>query len=384
MTYDIRRFAEYTGQMPGDSTYEVENLEQLWVYCRGNSTQLQHLVGYLPFELQDDVLRARCRRLLDRPRLDGCECAAACRLRGADGWHVPLRVRGPARVGCHGPGVLGLPQGVRPRGHAARQTTVSRLASRTTTSTCSASRRHSTTASTTRRGATSVCIPQFQVRAVPEKNGSGFDSFDVVSRDPSVDYVAKSRRTGTADVSIGRIDIANGILGGEPLRGRNSARCRAARRRLQVDRSQRRAARRQELPVELHPAHPHTPPRLGDIRARPDPQFHRHRGVSRRNACHRLLRLSKNERAFRLHDRGAEPAAVGCGAQCRRIRLVGLDHDGCSGRALRDGAARSVDLHRSCCRPLRQLEADRTETSCVHRGVEGLDHAAVVLREPHT
>ncbi|MGO3226126.1 MAG: acetoacetate decarboxylase family protein [Agrococcus casei] len=216
MTYDIRRFAEYTGQMPGDSTYEVENLEQLWVYCRGNSTQLQHLVGYLPFELQDDVFVLGVGDYSTGPGwmdasvllpvafegqtggtyLFEYEDQHASVAMGREAWGYPkafarvdmLRVdnRVSARVKDYDQHVFGV------------EATLDNSVDDSAWSHLS-------------------LYPQFQVRAVPEKNGPGFDSFDVVSRDPSVDYVAKSRRTGTADVSIGRIDIANGILGGEPL-----------------------------------------------------------------------------------------------------------------------------------------------------------------------
>lgn len=60
--------------------------------------------------------------------------------------------------------------------------------------------------------------PQYQVRAVPQAAGSGFDVLDVITRDPSADEIRKQTILGRAEVSIGRVDIANGVLGGEPLK----------------------------------------------------------------------------------------------------------------------------------------------------------------------
>jgi len=45
--------------------------------------------------------------------------------------------------------------------------------------------------------------PHYQVRAVPEVNGPGFQSFDIISRDTSKDYKLKERKVGRGTVTFG-------------------------------------------------------------------------------------------------------------------------------------------------------------------------------------
>ncbi|MGB4778484.1 acetoacetate decarboxylase family protein [Microbacterium sp.] len=56
--------------------------------------------------------------------------------------------------------------------------------------------------------------PQLQTRFATQLAGPGFSLLEVVSRDPSVDYVAKQRFVGRAEVEIGRLDLTNRILDG--------------------------------------------------------------------------------------------------------------------------------------------------------------------------
>ena len=64
--------------------------------------------------------------------------------------------------------------------------------------------------------------PHLQIRAVPEFDGPGFESFQVLSRDTSADYTLTSRHIGPATVELGdavsfrgkRLDVLE-VLGGE-------------------------------------------------------------------------------------------------------------------------------------------------------------------------
>ena len=216
MTYDIRRFAEYTGMMPGNSTYEVDGLEQLWVYCRGNAAQLQHLVGYLPFELQDDIFVLGVADFSDGPGWMDASVLLPIVFDGVPGGTYLFEYEDQHASVAMGREAWGYPKAfarvdMQRSGHSVSaavddyDTPVFRVEADFSADPGDAAWNHLS------------LYPQFQVRAVPQKNGPGFDSFDVVSRDPSVDYRPHDRLVGTASVSIGRVDIANGILGGEPL-----------------------------------------------------------------------------------------------------------------------------------------------------------------------
>ena len=216
MTYDIRQFAKYTGLMPGNSTYEVEDLEQLWVYCRGNAAQLQRLVSYLPFELQDDVFVLGVSDFTSGPGWMDASVQLPIVFEGKRGGTYLFEYEDQHASVAMGREAWGYPKAFARVDMLRIDNRVSARVKDYETPVFGIEATLDDSVDSSLWGHLDL-YPQIQVRAVPQKNGPDFDSFDVISRDPSIDYVDKVRRTGRADVTIGQIDIANGILGGEPL-----------------------------------------------------------------------------------------------------------------------------------------------------------------------
>lgn len=219
MTYDVNRFAEFTGMMPGDSEYEVDDLRQLWVYCRGDRAQLQRMAGYLPFDLQDDIFVLGVGDFSRGPGWADASVVLPIHFEGSRGGTYYFEYEDQHTSVAMGRETWGYPkafarveweedaEGIRTRVYD-YDTEVFSIAAAFDEHVDDTAWSHL------------EIYPQYQVRAVPEKNGPGFDLLDVVTRDPSVDYTAKGRLLARAEVAMGKVDIANGILRGEQLQVR--------------------------------------------------------------------------------------------------------------------------------------------------------------------
>ncbi len=216
MTYDIRSFFKFTGVLPGDVTYAVPELHQFWVFCRGDKEQMARMIAPTPFGLQDDIFVIGVGDFSK-----GTGWADACLLMpvtfdGAPGGNYYFEYEDQHASVASGREVWGYPKalakidwkeddkGVRVRVHDYD------------TEVFSVAIDYDDTVDASQWSHLSI-YPQYQVRAVPEVAGSGFSIFDVVTRDPSRDYTPHRTILGRASVDIGKVDLANGILGGEKL-----------------------------------------------------------------------------------------------------------------------------------------------------------------------
>ncbi len=217
MSYDIARFATFTGMMPGDATYDVNDLRQLWVYCRGDREQLEELASYTPFELQGDIFVIGVADFSSGPGWVDASVILPIVFDGRAGGTYFFEYEDQHASVAMGREAWGYPKAL-----AKVEWVEDADGIRTRVDDYDAnvfSIEVDLDGSVDPSAWDGVRIyPQFQVRAVPEQAGSGFESLEVITRDPSADYVAKERRLGRARVSIGRVDIANGILRGEALR----------------------------------------------------------------------------------------------------------------------------------------------------------------------
>lgn len=217
MGYDIESFIRFTGMMPGDSTYDVEDLRQLWVFCRGDREQLEHLIAHTPFDLQDDVFVLGIADFSSGPGWVDASLVLPISFEGRKGGTYFFEYEDQHTSVAMGRETWGYPKalarvewdetatGIRGRVHDYDIDVFSVDVEFDETVDASA-------------WSHLEIYPQFQVRAVPQQAGPGFDSLDVITRDPSADYVAKELLLGRAEVEIGAVDIANDILGGERLK----------------------------------------------------------------------------------------------------------------------------------------------------------------------
>lgn len=217
MSYDIDAFQRYTGLMPGDSTYAVDDLRQLWVFCRGDRAQLEKMAGYTPFTLQDDIFVLGVGDFSSGPGWADASIVLPIVHEGVPGGTFFYEYEDQHTSVAMGRETWGYPKAyTRIECHESETEFTARVSDYDTEvfsvrftpddSIEDAAWRHI------------EIYPQMQVRAVPQPAGPGFDILDVVSRDPSRDYVPRERRLGRAEVEIGTVDIANGLLQGEPLR----------------------------------------------------------------------------------------------------------------------------------------------------------------------
>ncbi|UYG16040.1 acetoacetate decarboxylase family protein [Brachybacterium huguangmaarense] len=208
--------SRFTGMMPGDTTYEVDGLRQLWIYCRGDRDQLEHLVGHLPFGLQDDVFVLGMADFSAGPGWTDASVVLPITFEGRRGGTYCFEYEDQHTSVAMGREAWGYPKAL------ARMTwdeDASGLHVRVDDYDTEVFEADVVLDDAVDDAAWShlSIYPQYQVRAVPQKNGPGFDSMEVVSRDPSVDEIVQERHLGRARVDIGTVDIANRILGGRRL-----------------------------------------------------------------------------------------------------------------------------------------------------------------------
>ncbi|WP_162903759.1 acetoacetate decarboxylase family protein [Leucobacter sp. wl10] len=216
MAYRIESFKRFTGSMPGNSTYEVRDLRQLWVFCRGDRDQLARLASYTPFEPRSDVFVLGVADFSSGPGWFDASLVLPVTFRGEVGGSYFFEYEDQHDSVAMGREAWGYPKALArvewqedAHGISTRvydyDTDVFSIEVDFDSTVDDSAWRHL------------AIYPQYQVRAVPQQAGSSFDSLDVLSRDPSRDWVAKDRLLGRAEVKIGRLDLTNGILDGERL-----------------------------------------------------------------------------------------------------------------------------------------------------------------------
>lgn len=216
MTYDLARFSRFTGMIPGNSTYRVDGIRQLWIYCRGDRHQLEHLVGHLPFELQDDIVVLGAADFSSGPGWTDASVVLPITFEGRAGGTYCFEYEDQHTSVAMGRETWGYPKALARMTWTEDESGIHVRVADYDTEVFGADVVLDDAVDDSAWSHVSL-YPQYQVRAVPQKNGPGFDSVDVVSRDPSVDEVVHRRLLGRARVSIGTVDIANRILGGRRL-----------------------------------------------------------------------------------------------------------------------------------------------------------------------
>lgn len=217
MTYDIKTFFKYTGVIPGNGTYEVDDLHQLWVFCRGDRAQLEKMVGYTPFELQDDIFVLGVGDFAKGTGWADASLVMPITFEGRAGGNYYFEYEDQHASVASGREVWGYPKALAHIDWDESETGVRTRVYDYDTEVFSIEVEYDDAVDDSAWRHLEI-YPQYQVRSAPQLRGDSFDLFEVVSRDPSVDYTPKQRLLGRAKVEIGKIDIANGILEGEPLR----------------------------------------------------------------------------------------------------------------------------------------------------------------------
>jgi len=210
--YDVNAFFKFLNFGPGNKTYHCPDLKALTVTCRGDADQLNAMLAPTPFELADDrfaISIADFRNIAARPYFDAAVILAvsygshrggtyyfeyednhATVAGGRELWGYPKHFakisleehQGSARgmVWLEGDTLfeIGMDDGVAGDLHAASGLSL---------------------------------YPHLQVRAVPQANGPSFQSFEILSRNTSKDYVPKLRKTGKGRVVMGKSVAFDGI-----------------------------------------------------------------------------------------------------------------------------------------------------------------------------
>lgn len=221
--YDVKNFFTYLGYPSGDQPYWCENLRSLSVYCQGDAANLEALLEPTPFELADD-------RFVVQIADFGNTTAGAFYDSGVV---IPVRYKDHVGVNYYfefedqpwsvafGREVWGYPKHF---GEVELADSAEKVAGRVTR----AGEMIFSISMTPEDGysnqawADMSMYPHLQVHALPEANGPGFKTFEIVSRDTSKDFTLKSKVFGPAAAEFGPSLAVNGvqlkvveILGGE-------------------------------------------------------------------------------------------------------------------------------------------------------------------------
>jgi len=216
MTYDINSFFKFTGLYPGNNTYEVPGLHQLWVFCRGNKQQLEQMIAPTPFGLQDDIFVLGVGDFSKGTGWSDASLLLPVVFEGRRGANYYFEYEDQHASVASGREVWGYPKALAHIDWSENEQGVRTRVRDYDTDVFSVSIEYDDSVDASKWSHIEI-YPQFQVRAVPETAGSGFSIFDVVTRDPSRDYTAHRTLLGRASVEIGKVDLANGILGGNKL-----------------------------------------------------------------------------------------------------------------------------------------------------------------------
>lgn len=217
--YDPDAFFDFLGFGPV-KTYACDDLRTLAVYCRGRRDQLEALLEPTPFTLADDRFVvsvadfANIRALTGRPSHAYFDAAIVLPVEcdGERGGNYYYEWEDSHISVASGRELWGYPK------HYAKislDDTEQGLHAKTWLYEQTAFEIDVTFDDTVTGEAWKDVrmSPHFQVRAVPEVNGPHFSSFEVISRNPGLDFTLHSRRYGRAEVTLG----PEVTVGGEPL-----------------------------------------------------------------------------------------------------------------------------------------------------------------------
>ena len=227
--YQPTKFFRFLGYGPGNGTYRCPGMRSLSVFCRGRREQLEALLEPTPFELRDDRFLVsvadfsnvvNSRGSSDHPYYDAA-LVLPVRYGDVAGGSYYFEWENDNWQVISGRELWGYPKhfaaiemidgefGVQSRVSLGDQVhlTADLIFDGDTTN---------------EAWSDTAFYPHLQVRAVPQINGPGFDSLDIITRNTSLDYELLERRRGRANVTLGeslrvggeRLEIVE-VLGGE-------------------------------------------------------------------------------------------------------------------------------------------------------------------------
>lgn len=203
-SYDPLKFWKFLRFGPGNTTYACPDLKTLSVYCRGDRAQMERFLEPLPFELADDRFVVSIADFGNNSGRTYFDAAVILPVRYGDhvGGTYYFEYEDKHTTVAGGRELWGYPK------HFARmemEETECGVRGRTSLYDdvmfeigCDFD------ASANRDAWADLQIfPHYQVRAVPQVNGPGFQSFDIISRNTSEDFVLTERRAGRGSLSFG-------------------------------------------------------------------------------------------------------------------------------------------------------------------------------------
>jgi acetoacetate decarboxylase len=221
--YDVKNFFDYLGYPGGDQPYWNEDLRTLSIYCRGNRANLEALLEPTPFELADDRFLVQIADFRN----------ASCGPYYDSGIVIPVRYGDTVGANYYfefedtnwsvtfGREVWGYPKQFGEIQLEDSAELVSGTVTRAGEQIFSISM--SPQADFTNEAWSDMhTYPHLQVHYLPEANGGGFKTFEIIGRDTSKDFTLKSKIFGPAQVELSDILSVKGvtleieeILGGE-------------------------------------------------------------------------------------------------------------------------------------------------------------------------
>ncbi|MEU4779966.1 acetoacetate decarboxylase family protein [Micromonospora sp. NPDC023633] len=203
--YDPNQFFDFLGYGRGDQLYTCPDLRTLSVYCRGDQEQLARLFAPTPFTLTDDRFLVTI--------ADFTNCSA--------GPYFDAGIVFPVRYGDHeganyffewedqswsvalGRELWGYPKKFADISLTADDAGIRGAVSLRNEPIIDLAIRYDADADGAAWDGFRT-FPHLQVRAVPQPNGPAFQSFDILSRDTSPNFLVKERRYGIGELSLGQ------------------------------------------------------------------------------------------------------------------------------------------------------------------------------------
>lgn len=202
--YDPLKFWNFLRFGPGNVTYACPGLKTLSVYCRGERAQMEQLLEPLPFELADDRFVVSIADFGNNSGRTYYDAAIILPVRYGDhvGGTYYFEYEDKHTTVAGGRELWGYPK------HFARielEETANGFRGKTSLyDDVMFEIAVDFDASVSREAWADLRLfPHYQVRAVPEVNGPGFQSFDIISRNTVKDYKLTERKVGRGSVSLG-------------------------------------------------------------------------------------------------------------------------------------------------------------------------------------
>ncbi len=209
--YNPLEFWKFLRFGPGNTTYSCPGLKTLSVYCRGKREQLERLMDPMPFDLADDRFVVSIADFGNNSGRTYYDAAVILPVRYGEhvGGTYYFEYEDKHTTVAGGRELWGYPK------HFAKI----ELAE-TANGVRGAARLYDDVMfeigvefddSVSREPWQDLRLfPHYQVRAVPEVNGAGFQSFDIISRNTVKDYKLIDRKVGRGSVKLGPTISADG------------------------------------------------------------------------------------------------------------------------------------------------------------------------------